>query len=483
VTQTRTDSIRFLQAGRVRDVTVEDPTLTVLDWLRIDEGLCGTKEGCAEGDCGACTVVIGELDGDGLRYRAVNACIQFLPMLDGKQLITVEDLRPAAGELHPVQQAMVETHGSQCGFCTPGFVMSLFAGYHRPDSAKLRREEINELLAGNLCRCTGYAPIVKAAEASLTGGTDQFDEHVTETIELLKPLQTREMLQSHHDGRRLFQPRSVTQLLEVLETHPQACLVAGATDVGLWVTKQLRQLDTVIDLGRVQQLQQQAVIDGYLHIGSGVTYSDALPILTKYFPDMAAMLGRLGAVQVRNAGTIGGNIANGSPIGDMPPALMVLGTRLRLASVRGEREIDLGAFFIRYGVQDLQTGECVAGIRIPLPAKRLQFRCYKVSKRREQDISALCGAFALQVEDGQVRDIRMAFGGMAETPKRAAACEEALKGKPWNSESIESAIDALDQDFTPITDMRASSEYRTLATRNLLRRFARETGGGTGDGT
>jgi len=470
------DTVRFILAGEVEEIRDCSPTRTVLEFLREDKDLRGTKEGCAEGDCGACTVVIGELCEDGIRYRAVNSCIQFLATLDGKQLLTVEDLscqdKRSTPGLHAVQQAMVEQHGSQCGFCTPGFVMSLFAMFHTHRENAVGRSEIDLGLAGNLCRCTGYAPIVRAAEQALTAQrSDRFCQQESQAIAQLRSIQSSESLAINGSNGRFYAPRSTGELCGLLESHPQAVMVAGGTDVGLWVTKQLRKLDTVIYLGALEELKRIYDDGEALSIGAAVTYTDASDAITQRYPAFASLIQRIGGTQIRNAGTIGGNIANGSPIGDMPPGLIVLGAKLVLHSTRGKREIDLENYFIRYGKQDLQAGEFVTQIRLPSPPDKQLFASYKVSKRIEQDISAVCGAFSLQLENSIISQARVCFGGMAETPRRATTCEQALEGNVWNQETIDKAMAAMTNDFTPITDMRASAAYRMQLAQNLLQRF------------
>jgi len=470
------DTVRFILAEKVEEIRGCDPTRTVLEYLREDKGLKGTKEGCAEGDCGACTVVIGELYNDGIRYRAVNSCIQFLATLDGKQLLTVEDLANnsdrGGSELHAVQQAMVDQHGSQCGFCTPGFVMSLFAMFQNDREHDAGREDIDLGLAGNLCRCTGYAPIVRAAEQVLMAGrSDRFNAAERKTIEQLKSIQSTEALEINSANGRFIAPRSTIELCTFMEAHPQAVLVAGATDVGLWVTKQNRRLETVIYLGEVDELKQIGDDGQYLSIGASVSYTDACAAITARYPAFLSLIQRIGGTQVRNAGTIGGNIANGSPIGDMPPGLIAAGAKLVLRSTQGSRTIDIEDFFIDYGKQDLRAGECVEKILLPRPEDKQKFAIYKISKRFEQDISSVCGAFSLQIEDSVISKVRICFGGMAATPKRATACEQALEGKIWNQENIKLAMLAMLTDFTPLTDMRASAPYRMRVAQNLLQRF------------
>jgi xanthine dehydrogenase small subunit len=469
-------TVRFILAGNVEELSGFDPTRTVLEYLREDRGLVGTKEGCAEGDCGACTVVLGELDGDSIRYRAVNSCIQFLATLDGKLLLTVEDLTTSKNqsnpELHAVQQAMVEQHGSQCGFCTPGFVMSLFAMFHNDREHTAGRKDIDLALAGNLCRCTGYAPIVRAAEQVLKARrSDRFSETERQTIEQLKSIQHESTLEISSANGRFFAPRSIAELCKLREKYPQAVLVAGATDVGLWVTKQNRQLEMLIYLGEVNELKQISDDDRYLSIGAAVSYTDASDAIANLYPAFLPLIQRIGGTQVRNAGTIGGNIANGSPIGDMPPGMIALGAKLVLRDTRGQRIIDLENYFLDYGRQDLGKAECVEKVLLPRPAESGLFSIYKVSKRFEQDISAVCGAFSIQLEGSVISNARVCFGGMAATPKRASNCEKALEGKPWVQETIDEAMEAMQNDFTPLTDMRASASYRMRVSQNLLQRF------------
>lgn len=471
----QTRPVRFLLGDERRDLSGIDPNTTVLNYLRRIERRVGTKEGCGEGDCGACTVVLGEVEGDRLRYRAVNACIQFVGALDGKQLLTVEDLAAPDGTLHPCQQALVECHGSQCGFCTPGFVMSLFALYQEPGTPG--RNRIDDSLAGNLCRCTGYGPIAAAAKAMKADGgqTDRFARQAPRTIAALRQLDDGAMACIEHDGRRYFAPRSLDSLARLLMEHPGATMLAGGTDVGLWVTKQLRQLEPIIAIGEVAALRTVTVNDRWIEIGAAVTYAEAMATLEAHHPDMADMMRRLGSEQIRNAGTIGGNIANGSPIGDSPPPLIALGSRLVLRRGERYRELALEDFFLDYGKQDRQPGEFVVAVRVPAGDPKRILRCYKISKRFDQDITASLGAFALRLAGKEVEDIRICFGGMAPVPKRARQAEAALKGKEWNRDNVESACWVMSEDYTPITDMRASARYRLRVAQNLLRKFFIET--------
>jgi xanthine dehydrogenase small subunit len=472
------EAVRFLLGHEPRELRGLDPNLTVLNWLRETLRLRGTKEGCAEGDCGACSEVLGELHGDSIRYRAVNACILFMPRLDGRQLITVEHLRRPDGSLHPVQQAMVECHGSQCGFCTPGFVMSLFALYHEDRAPS--RQRILDVLAGNLCRCTGYRPIIDAARRMYElGEGDNFSAREAETIAQLNALRGGERLAFMHGARRYFAPRRIEDLAALCERFPGACLLAGGTDVGLWVTKQHRDLDTLIYVGEVEKLRRLEVTGAHLEIGAAVTYTDAMDALGARWPDFGELIRRLGSVQIRNSGTIGGNIANGSPIGDSMPALIALGAELVLRKGGARRSMALEDFYLDYRKTALQPGEFVELIRVPLPQVEQQFRCYKIAKRFDQDISALLGAFNIRLTKGRVADVRIAYGGMAAIPKRARECERALRGQPWTEATIAGGREALARELAPISDMRASAAYRLLAAQNLLTKFFIETSGPT----
>ncbi|MEQ8967114.1 MAG: xanthine dehydrogenase small subunit [Azospirillaceae bacterium] len=476
------DRIHFLLGETATTAAVEDPTTTVLQWLRA-RGRTGTKEGCAEGDCGACTVVLGELDGSAdaprLRYRAVNSCIQFLPTLHGRQLLTVEDLAEPGGDLHPTQDAMVAEHGSQCGFCTPGFVMALFALYHDPDLPESPdRAAIDDGLAGNLCRCTGYRPIVAAARRALGGErADRFSRGRERTMEALQAIRAGRMPEI--DG--FHAPRSVTELVRLYAERPKALLLGGGTDVGLWVTKDHRRLPALIHVGDVADMRDVVDTGDTLDIGAAATYTEILPALDRRFPDFAAMVRRLGAMQVRNAGTMGGNVANGSPIGDSMPPLIALGARVVLNRAGQRREMALEDFYLGYKRTALEEGEFVERLRIPIWAEDRRFGVYKVSKRRDQDISAVCAGFAFSLtEDGRVTAFRAAYGGMAATPKRARAAEAAVEGRPWTLETVAAGMAALARDFEPMTDMRASAEYRASTARNLMMKLYLETTGQIG---
>ena len=479
-------TIRFALDGEVIELSEVDPTRTVLQFLREDLGRTGTKEGCAEGDCGACTVVLGAIDrtGEELVLRAVNSCIQFVPTLDGMELFTVESLAMNRQEPHPVQQALIESHASQCGFCTPGFVMSLFALYKT--NTDPTRVEIDDALAGNLCRCTGYRPIVDAARkmyhlhSKQPGWLDRphgKGRKPTRRIELLRSIRRRTGLNMRFGSRRFFAPLDVSELVDLLGQYPDATLLAGGTDVGLWVTKQHRELQTVIYTGRVRELQSINVSSTHIEIGAAVALTDAMAVIVVHYPDLDEVFRRFGSPPIRNAGTLGGNIANGSPIGDSMPALIAADTTLVLRSSEGVREVALEEFYLGYLTKDLRAGECVQTVRIPLPGPGAILRSHKLSKRFDQDISAVCTAYRLELQGNRVGLFRMACGGLADTIKRARHCEDAINGHPWEQETVEGATAALAGDFEPISDMRASAAYRLRGAQNLLRRFYLESRG------
>ena len=469
------ETIRFVLNGSAVEVAGVPPTTTLLNWLRYERRLTGTKEGCAEGDCGACTVALREIGPDGAaRLKPMNACILLLPMLHGREVVTVERLAAPDGRLHPVQAAMAECHGSQCGFCTPGFVMSLWAAYRtepKPD-----RGRINDLLAGNLCRCTGYGPIIEAAGDAYDRARAGWDDADAEAAPArLAVLETEGALDYAAGGRRFLAPVTLDELAATVEVHPEATILSGATDIGLWVTKQAFDPEVIIHTGRVRALAEIREEDGRLWIGAGATYGDALPRIGALYPDMGELIRRFGGAQVRAAGTVGGNIANGSPIGDGSPALIAAGATLVLRKGAERREMPLEDFFLDYGRQDRRPGEFVEGVRLPLPEDGTRLRCYKVSKRFDQDITAVLGCFDVAIEDGAVTAARLAFGGMAGVPKRATEAEAALAGQPWTEATVRAAMTAMERDFTPLTDMRASAAYRMTAAQNLLMRYFIET--------
>jgi xanthine dehydrogenase small subunit len=471
------EKVRFVLDGQIREVGGIDPTTTVLQWLRGAERRCGTKEGCAEGDCGACTVVLGERaeGGEGVRLRAVNACLLLLPQLDGKALFTVESVRPRGGALHPVQQALVDCHGSQCGFCTPGFVMSAFALYESERSPP-SRQRIDEVLAGNLCRCTGYRPIVDSVRQAYACGTGDGHADRRALSAALSGLAGDAPLDLAHGGKRFVAPRTLEALADFVAAHPHALLLAGGTDLGLLVTKEHRDLPLLVSVNEVPELREVRAGEAALTLGAAVTYTDALPALAALHPDLGALVRRIGSTQVRNLGTLGGNLANASPIGDTPPALLALDATLELRRGAERRELPLSSFFVGYRKTALRPGELLTGIRIPRSPPGRVFRVYKVSKRFDQDIAAVCGAFALDLDEGgRVRQARVAYGGMAAVPVRVPAAEAALTGHVLGEAAVEAAAGAVEAELAPISDMRASAAYRRRVAGNLLRKLWVET--------
>jgi xanthine dehydrogenase small subunit len=496
-----TRPIRFVHRGRIVSVDGAAPTRSVLEWLREDARCTGTKEGCAEGDCGACTVIVAELAGSGaasgapaaqatvvggLSLRPVNACIRFLPTLDGKALLSVEDLAAAAGELHPVQQAMVECHASQCGFCTPGFVMTMAASYeHHCEAGSVpTRAQLADELSGNLCRCTGYRPILDAGQRMFELPRRRLD--TAPLVALLQQLRADAPLHYAapnpavvHDGQprtdHFFAPRTLEQLASLSAERPQARLLAGCTDIGLWVNKMFRDLGDIVYVGEVDELKRIHEADGVLHIGAGAALEDAWSALAARWPAANEAWLRFAGPPVRHAGTMGGNVANGSPIGDSAPVLIALGASIQLRHGAATREMLLEDFYLDYMKNQLKPGEFVAGLRVPLPVPAQRFRAYKISKRYDCDISALFAGLAIELDGDVVTSARFAFGGMAAIVKRAQGAEAAVIDQPWTEATVQAAMRALDNDFTPLSDLRASADYRRQVARGLLKRLWLET--------
>ncbi len=463
--------IRFVLGGKIHQLTKFDSTLTVLDYIREYKHRKGTKEGCAEGDCGACTIAIGRLKNGSLHYSSVNACIQFLATIDGCQLLTVEDLIAPNGDLHPIQQALVDTHGSQCGFCTPGFIMSMYVLWRSTPNPS--QQEIEDALAGNLCRCTGYGPIIEAVKkVYIPHSPSDQDE---KTLKLLTSIQPTKDLVINSDNSMYFSPSNINELSELVNSNPSATILAGGTDIGLWVTKQHKLLSKIIYTGNVKELCTINETKEAFEIGAAVRYSDLPASLNSAYPDFGRILRRLGSHQVRNLGTMGGNIANGSPIGDTPPLLIAMNARIILNKAGKRRELPIENYFIDYGKQNREPGEFLERIIIPKPLPGSRFAAYKISKRFDQDISSVCAAIQIQLNGNSIEEIRIAFGGMAATPKRALQTESALVGQPYTQQSIENAVKCLKKDFAPISDMRASAQYRLKVAGNLLHKMFEES--------
>ncbi|MGH1368439.1 MAG: xanthine dehydrogenase small subunit [Maritimibacter sp.] len=448
-------NITFLLNGETVTLNGVDPTRTALEWLREDRGLTGTKEGCNEGDCGACSVMVSDARGT----VALNACMMFLPQLNGRALTTVEGLASPAGDLHPVQSAMVDHHASQCGFCTPGIAVSLVAGQMSGENDHERQ------LAGNLCRCTGYAPILRAANIAAHKPIPKWMRELPTPPE---PLITEGL------------PSTIDDLATLYASYPNATLIAGGTDVGIWTNKALHEFESVIFVGQIEEMRRIETSPYMLRIGAGASVEALRKVTQNTHPHLSAMLDRFASTQVRSAATVGGNIANGSPIGDLPPALIALDATVVLRHGEESREIALEDFFIEYGKQDRAKGEFVEAIVVPREAGAPDhLRVYKISKRFDQDISATLGAFNIVIENGKVQSARIAFGGMAGVPKRATAVENALINQPWSQATITTAMDKMADDFTPLSDHRASAAYRLETAQNMVLRVWMEDQGRT----
>jgi len=463
------NTVRFLFKNNIVSIENIDPNLTVLQYLREIEFNTGTKEGCASGDCGACTVVLAELDSNNvneLSYKSINACITFIGSLHGKQLITVEDLKEG-NSLHQAQQTIVDNHATQCGFCTPGFVMSSFA-LHKHNKTP-NRAEVLEALAGNLCRCTGYRSIIEAAiTSSEAADEDSFALHYQETVATLTELKKSPSPILNGNGHNFIAPNNIDELAIELTHEPKSTLVAGGTDLALSVTQNLATIDKLVYLGNVEELTNIKETESEIIIGSALPYSQFIDLLHHYYPDLGEMIERIGSKQVRNNGTLGGNIGNASPIGDMPPALIALGATVTLHVQGVERTILVEDYFVDYKKTVLKPSEFIKSIQIPKPKTNQTLKLYKISKRLDDDISAVLAAIFIEQTDQKVTDIRIAFGGMAAIPKRAFATEAVLQGNSLTKALVEQAKKALATDFQPMSDVRASDKYRMKVAQNLI---------------
>jgi xanthine dehydrogenase small subunit len=473
--------IRFLLNNEITNIEQTRADLTLLEYLREQQNLTGTKEGCASGDCGACTVVLAEVVNTGdstqnsLEYRAINSCVTFLSALHGKQLITVEHLSDGKN-LHPVQQSMVDYHGSQCGFCTPGFIMSMFALFQQPEFPN--REAVVQALSGNLCRCTGYRPIIDATlSACQNKQADKFKQAETQTINCLNDINSlREINSLVISTDNLLVPTSRQELADVIAKYPQANVFAGSTDLALQVTQQLKSFDKLIALSAIPDLNQLVQQEHGLLIGAALPFGKLESILLKHFPQLSELLWRFAATPIRNQASLGGNVANGSPIGDMPPALLALNAVIHVDNGQQRRKIPVSEFFLDYRKTALEISEWIEAIFIPFTQPTNFVRAYKISKRYEDDISAVCAVFNVQVIEGKVHRIDCGFGGVAAIPATVTALNSQLKGKTWsNKETFETGSEILKNAFTPLDDVRASKTYRIAMLINLWKRFWLET--------
>ena len=456
--------VKFIYKNKIVEINNPDSNETILNYVRTKLKKTGTKEGCAEGGCGSCTVVLGELIENNITYKAINSCIAFVPSLEGKQLILVEDLI-SKDELHPVQKAMVNYHGSQCGFCTPGFVMSLFAMYKNYSSYK--EDIIKDSIQGNLCRCTGYRPIIDAAKSlNKENKFDHFSKNKKITLSLLRKIKQRNIT-IINDNTKYFAPKSVDELKKILRQEPNSKLLSGGTDVSLIVTKERKDLNSLIYMNSINELNYIKENNSYIEVGATTPLINFESFITKYFPDFSQILKRYGSVQIRNVCTIAGNIATASPIGDTLPLLLALDSQIVIKGKNKTQILPLNGFFISYRKTKLKKGQFIHSIRIPLLKKNI-FKAYKISKRIDDDISSVCGSFNIEINNNKIKKIKVAYGGMSSIPKRAVNCEKILLNSFLSNKTINKAKKFLEKDFKPITDARASNKYRMEVAKNLL---------------
>ena len=456
--------VRFVFENKIYEIKDLDPNETILNFIRLRLKKTGTKEGCAEGGCGACTVVIGELEKNNITYKAINSCIAFTTSLEGKQLLIVEDLMQKNGSLHPVQTAMVNFHGSQCGFCTPGFVMSLFSMYK--NNTFYDKETIEETISGNLCRCTGYRPIIDAAKSLNNRKPDQFKKSEKKTIALLKKIRPKNIF-INIENKKYFAPRTVIELKKIIKKYPKVKFLSGGTDMSLIVTKQKKEIENIVYLNSIDELNYIKENNKYIEVGATTSLIKFELFIKKYYPDFNTILKRYGSVQIRNVATIAGNIATASPIGDSLPLLLSLDASISIESFNKKSRLSLKDFFISYRKTKLKKGQFISSIRIPIYKKNI-FKAYKISKRIDDDISSVCASFNLAIVNKKIKNIKIAYGGMAPIPKRAIHCEKILLNSDFSEEIILKAQICLEKDFQPIDDMRASKNYRMEIAKNLL---------------
>ena len=458
-------TVQFIFNNKIYVITNPDPNQTILNFVRTKLKKTGTKEGCAEGGCGACTVVIGELNKNNIVYKAINACIAFVPTLHGKQLLVVEDLTSQIENLHPVQEAMVKYHGSQCGFCTPGFIMSLFSMYK--NHSFYGEELIKDSIAGNLCRCTGYRPIIDAAK-SLNNNKklDQFYKNKKIIINLLKKIKLKNLF-IHNKNKKYFSPKTIRELKKIIKKYPNSVFLSGGTDLSLNVTKERKDINNIISLNSIKELKFIKERNGNIEVGASISLKEFELFIKKYYPDFNSILKRYGSVQIRNVGTIAGNIATASPIGDTLPLLLSLDAKVILQKISNKTVLPLKNFFVSYRKTKLKKGQFIHSIIIPIFKKNI-FKAYKISKRVDDDISSVCASFNLEIINKKIKNVKIAYGGMAPIPKRAINCEKTLINSSLSKKSFNKAKKKLEKDFAPIDDMRASKDYRMEIAKNLL---------------
>ena len=458
------NSIRFIFENKIKEIKNPDSNETILNLIRLRLKKTGTKEGCAEGGCGACTIVVGELQKNKIIYKAINSCIAFTTSLEGKQLLIVEDLIEKDGSLHPVQSAMINFHGSQCGFCTPGFIMSLFSMYKNKNSYD--KKTIEESISGNLCRCTGYRPIIDAAKSLKNNNSDQFKKNEKKIISLLKKIRPKN-ISINNNSKKYFAPRTINELKKIIKKNKNAEFISGGTDMSLVVTKQKKDIKNIIYLNSIDELNYIKEKDKYIEVGATTPLIKFEFIIKKYYPDFDRILKRYGSVQIRNVATLAGNMATASPIGDSLPLLLSLDASITIESFNKKMVIPLKDFFIGYRKTKLKKGQFIRSIRIPIFKKNI-FKAYKISKRVDDDISSVCASFNLSIINRKIKNIKIAYGGMAATPKRAIYCEKILLNSNFSEDIILKAQKSLEKDFQPIDDMRASKVYRVEIAKNLL---------------